>query len=227
MEDWNGYAVDIAVAIVLLISAVVAYARGFVREFFSLIVWVGAIAATVYSFDYLKEYARSFIQVRLLADGLTCFVVFLVTLTLLSFITGRLARVVSGSEMGPLDRALGFIFGVARGALVLCIAYIALTWVVPRDRQPPWLNQARSMTFIRAGADWLQEQVPITIPTDHKGKATKEAERQLRDAAKEAFLRGLAEPTPKASARAENTRKDAGYDTLERRNLDRLILGTQ
>jgi membrane protein required for colicin V production len=94
MGDFPVNVTDIAVIVVLLISALLAYARGFVHEVLAVAGWVGAIFATIYGFPYARPYARSLIPVELIADLVAGLVIFVVTLVLLSFVTRGAAGLV-------------------------------------------------------------------------------------------------------------------------------------
>ncbi len=48
--------------------------------------------------------------------------IFLIALIIISFITSRIADFIIDSRIGALDRTLGFLFGAARGILLLVVA---------------------------------------------------------------------------------------------------------
>ena len=104
--------VDIGVLLILLISAVLAYACGFVHEVLSVGGWIGAIFATFYGFPYAKPFARKYISLDLAADLTAGTVIFIVTLVFLSLITRAVAKSVKASALNVLDRSLGFLFGL-------------------------------------------------------------------------------------------------------------------
>jgi membrane protein required for colicin V production len=213
---------DIAVIVVLLVSALLAYARGFVHEVLAVGGWVGAIFATIYGYPYVKPYARSLIPVELIADLAAGVAIFVVTLILLSFVTHGASKMVKASALNFLDRSLGFLFGLARGAVIVCVAYLGLAWLMPPGEQPAWIRSAHSMPLIRQGAAVLQSLIPEDATTkgskaagDVQEKAEKllETQRVFRDML-------TIEPKAKDSGTAE------GYNRGERREMDRLIEGS-
>jgi len=213
---------DIAVIVIVLISALLAYARGFVHEVLAVGGWIGAIFATIYGYPYAKPYARSLIPVELIADLVAGVAIFVVTLIVLSFVTRGVSKMVKASALNFLDRSLGFLFGVARGAVIVCVAYLGLVWLMPPGEQPVWIRAAHSMPLIRQGAAILQSLIPedaASAGTKAAGSVQDKAEKMLET--QRAFRDMLTiEPKAKDSGTAE------GYNRGERREMDRLIEGS-
>ena len=122
--------------------------------------------------------------------------------------------------MGALDRPLGFIFGLLRGAVLVCLAYMLFVWAVkdPEDR-PPWVEEAKAMPYIQMGAQMIREIAPEELRSQAEKSAadTKQNLKKLQDA--ERSLRALSEPT-REDGGEENGRD--GYDECQRKQLDGL-----
>lgn len=214
---------DVAVIGVLLISALLAYARGFVHETLSVGAWVGAIVATIYGFPFLQAHGRNIIAIELAADLATGTVIFVVSLAVLSILTRSIARAVKDSALNAVDRALGFLFGLARGAVIVCIAYIGLELVIPRDDQPAFVQQARSMELILPGTELLVSLVP-----ERTGSAVSDAADDAKDKARDIMgtqklVKEILTPTPKSG----DTSEAGAYDDKERQDMQRLIENNQ
>jgi len=151
--------VDLLVIAILGVSALLGLSRGMVRELLGLGAWVLAGLAAFRFGPLLAPYARQAIDdpdIATPAAYLGVFVVVLIALSLAANLVGRLARV---SALGGLDRTLGLVFGLARGAAILIVAYIPLAWTPP-DRWPEAVLQARTMPFIHQGAVWAAGKLP-------------------------------------------------------------------
>jgi len=161
MSDLPITALDVAVLAVLLISAVAAFLRGFVHEVLAIGAWVGAALATLYGFGMVQPYARDLVAIPLLADIGAGMVLFLLVLIVLSVLTRLLAARVRGSALGALDRSLGLAYGVARGAVILALAWLVLAWALPQpgDR-PAWIQEAKSRRLVEGGAGLLARLAP-------------------------------------------------------------------
>ena len=111
---------DFIVLGVVLISALLAMVRGFTREVLSIASWAAAAAATLYFLPAGRELAHAYIKLepKILGDVIAGAAIFLVTLLIVSLITMKLSDVILDSRIGPFDRALGFVYGGARGLLL-------------------------------------------------------------------------------------------------------------
>jgi membrane protein required for colicin V production len=154
-------ALDMFVIGVIVLSGLLAFARGFVKEALSIVGWIGAIAASAYALPYVRPLTQHLVRSTAVADAIAAGVVFIVVLIILSVITSAIARRVKHSSLSALDRTLGLIFGLARGALLVCIAFIALSFVLPRggDR-PRWVADARTLPLVADATDRLTRLMP-------------------------------------------------------------------
>lgn len=210
---------DIGVIAVLLISALLAYARGFVHEVLAIVGWIGAIFATFYGFPYLQPYARQLIPMDLAADLTAGVIIFIFTLVFLSMFTRGVSKRVQDSALNALDRALGFLFGGLRGALIVVIAYIGLELVMPKEKQPAFIRDARSMQLIEPAAEELIKLLPDRY--GRGGGQGSSSSGTSTDAGK--VVLDIITPKPKT---AEPNTRD-GYGQGQRQDMDRLIGNTQ
>lgn len=219
MADLPFTVADIGVALVLLLSALLAFARGFVHEMLSVGAWLGAIVAVIFGLPYLRPVARQVISVPLLADTLAGAVLFIITLFVLSLLTRAIAGRVHDSALNAVDRSLGAIFGLARGALLVCLAYLPVEWLMPPPEQPAWLREARTMPLISDGAHWLRG----LVESDARQTGVDPlSERLKRDLEAERLARDMMSPVPKVPAPAGD-RKTPTYSEKDRRELERLL----
>ncbi|EPE99146.1 CvpA family protein [Rhizobium grahamii] len=144
---------------VVLFSAVLAMVRGFSREVLSIASWGGSAAAAYYFYPYLVPYAKKYTDDDRIAIVGSAAVVFLIALIVISFITMKIADFIIDSRIGALDRTLGFLFGAARGILLLVVAVAFWNWLVPENR-PSWVNNAKSKPFLDSMVVKLQSVLP-------------------------------------------------------------------
>ena len=136
---------DLAVIIALLVSALLAFMRGFVHEVLSIGAWVGASLTALYGLPLAQPFARKTIPIDWAADAAAAVVLFLAALLVLSFITNSLSKTVQASAMNNLDRSLGFVFGLARAAVILSILLIATDWLMDKTARPVWMQKAKTL----------------------------------------------------------------------------------
>lgn len=188
-------AFDVGVGILVLISAILATARGFTREVLSLATWAGSAAVAAYAYFNHKDIAREYIREELVADVVTVLGVFLIALIILHLITMRIADFVVDSKIGPLDRTLGFVFGVARGVLIAVVLVIFGQWLLG-PTLPSWAAESRSLPMLEEFGDSLIEVLPEDL------------EKQVTDILQK---RGIGAEEPPSDALPE----DEGTDALE------------
>jgi membrane protein required for colicin V production len=146
---------------VALFSAVLAMVRGFSREVLSVASWVGAAAAAYFLYPVLLPYAKEYTTSDTVAVVGSAAAVFLVALIVISFITMRVADFIIDSRIGALDRTLGFLFGAARGILLVVVAMLFFNWLVA-PQQPGWVTTAKSKPLL----DNLGSRLVALLPED-------------------------------------------------------------
>jgi membrane protein required for colicin V production len=206
---------DIAVIIVLLISAFLAYVRGLVHEVLSVAGWVGGGLITIYAFPFAQPFARDLISIELAADLAAGIAVFVISLAILSILTSAISKRVQNSTLNALDRSLGFLFGLARGGILICLLYMAIKWMMPIVDQPVWLRSARTMPLIETGA----QQLRALIPEEAAAKADTAAAETNKLIESQKVIEGLIAPKPKSGEMGTLE----GYGRKIRNEMERLI----
>ena len=215
--------VDLGVAVVLLLSAGLAFVRGFVKEVLGVAGWVGAAFATLYLLPLVEPLAKQYIPMPAPVPKITAAVAtFLVALVLFSFLAHALARRVRDSTLNALDRSLGFLFGLLRGAVVVCIAYLLVEMFLPPAEQPPWLHQARVMPIARTGKNMLCTLVPRKYREQCQSPAA--AGTPLPAATESGKESGF---LPRVLDKARDSGGETGYKRSPRKQLEQLIRSNQ
>src|SRR6201987_4676487 len=151
---------DLILLGVMLISGLLAMVRGFMREILSIAAWGAAAVVTLYSFQKLLPTAKTYFTNDTVAAAVVVAGVFLGTLIVVSVITVRISDMILDSRIGALDRTLGFLFGLGRGLLIVVVAFLFFTWLVPEKQRPDWVTSAKSRTVLQGTGDWLMSLLP-------------------------------------------------------------------
>jgi membrane protein required for colicin V production len=151
---------DFAVLGVVLLSGLLAMARGFVKELLALAGWIIAAIVTFVALPYAREPVRQFVKSHTIADIGTGIVIFLVVLVICGLVTSWLTRKMPGGTFGFLDGLLGLAFGLARGALLVSLAYLLLQIAFKEDNLPRWVSEARTREYLEQGATLLRRLNP-------------------------------------------------------------------
>ena len=199
---------DIAVIVIMLLSALIAFSMGFVRVMLALLGWVGAAIATLYGFRFARPIAHEWISVGFLADAAAGISVFLIALVALTFVSHAIGRRVRDSSLSTLDRSIGLVLGFFIGGVLVSLAYLGVLWIGRED----WVADARSRPLLIQGAATLQ----ATLPSEWRGSLPSYDGATLRRRFEE-----LVEPATKSPAQTTKP----GYTEQQRREMDRLIKG--
>src|SRR5919198_5842438 len=151
---------DIILLVVMLISALLAMVRGFMREVLSIASWAAAAIVTVLGFPKALPVVQGYISNDIVAKAVTIGGIFLGTLIIVSVITIKISDMVLDSRIGALDRTLGFLFGLARGLVIVVVAFLFFAWLVPERSQPTWVRDAKSKVVLKGTGDWLISMLP-------------------------------------------------------------------
>jgi membrane protein required for colicin V production len=216
---------DIGVVAIIVLSAIFAFARGFVREALSIVAWVGAAFITLRGFGAAFSVIDPMVKNPLLSQLIAGFGLFVICLIVLTIITSILARYVRTSALSAIDRTLGFIFGIARGALIVSLAYLLLDSAVAKDDRPAWVQQAKSTPFLHWGADELKVFLPEQLKSRSAGAADEIIKNLDPKAAAEALAKEAARAyvTPAAPQPAKPEQPAPAYRPVEQKKLNQLF----
>ena len=152
-------AFDVGVGILVLISALLATARGLTREVLSLATWAGSAGIAVWMWQYHPEIARGYVKEELVADVATIVVSFILALIVLHLLTMRIADFVVDSKIGPLDRTLGFVFGALRGVVIAVVVVVFGIWLFGNSL-PSWAQDSKSLPMLTQFGDGIIAALP-------------------------------------------------------------------
>jgi membrane protein required for colicin V production len=162
--------VDGVVAGVIVLSAILAYSRGFVREAMAIAGWVGA-AFLAYTFaaqaqplvkeiPVINKFLAESCELSLIAAFAA---VFALGLILAALFTPLLSSVVQRSVLGGLDQVLGFLFGVARGVVLVAVAFLVYDRAVAANTVP-MIDASRSAKIFASFQGDINQAVPSDAP---------------------------------------------------------------
>jgi membrane protein required for colicin V production len=152
---------DIVILAVVAISALLAFARGFVREALSMAAMFIAVLAVLWGFPLMRTPMRSMIETGWMADAVTIGLIFVLVYIAVRVATGRIHEWVHDSEpLGILDRTAGLLFGVARGFALAAVAALVVTSVAPPSMLPKSFKEAQFYPIVMLTADALKHLAP-------------------------------------------------------------------
>ena len=152
---------DYAVIGVFAGSLVLGVWRGLVREVISILGWVIAFLAANLLAGPIGPAMPQAIPTPELRVAAAYLAVFIGSLIVTSLVGLLLSKIVKAVGLGGVDRALGAVFGVARGLLIVLAATL-LAGLTSAPRQAYWRDSASGPLLAQA-AGALKPLLPQTL----------------------------------------------------------------
>jgi len=160
--------VDGGVAIVILVSAILAYSRGLVREILSIAGWVAAaVIAFIFApqaeplvreIPYLGDIIGTSFELSIIASFA---IVFAIALILTSIFTPIFSGLVQKSVLGGLDQGLGFVFGILRGLVLVMVGLIVYDYI---GAKVPLVDDSKTKELLADSQESVKEMIPTEAP---------------------------------------------------------------
>lgn len=223
MENAGFNAFDITVVGILLISGFLALRRGLIGEIMALGTWLIATVFTFSFFPLVRPLAEPHIQNVMLADAATGLGLFCLAIVILVPLGDFINDFIKGPTLGSIDRSLGFVFGLIRGFVIVCLLFMIVIYIWPAEsedddaKQPEWLSSAKTTATLTYGVELLKS----LVPEDSEEQIARKLE-ESREKAKEAkdnadLLEDLSIPMPSFPDSADETPafyEDNARDTM-------------
>lgn len=166
---------DIAVLVVVLISSLIAFLRGFIRESLTLVTLGLALAAAYFGAPHLQPFMEGWLGVvpgeevgklfgilpmDIVAYVLSRGAIFLTVLIALSIASHLMAEAVKAMGLGAIDRSLGVVFGLLRAMLVIAVLYLPVHLLVDAETKGRWFANSKTHAFVEAGSAKMASLIP-------------------------------------------------------------------
>lgn len=238
---------DFIVIAALLVSAVIAFLRGFIREVLTIFGVIGGLLAAYFAGPLLSPVIAGWLGVSedgetqhlfgilpypVLADILAYGAVFIVVVLVLSIISHFLSGWAKAVGLGALDRTFGVLFGIARGVVMLALFYLPFYLLVDVETRNEWFAGSKTVFYVDSAAGFIAEIMPDSMASDMEEKVEKQ-----KEAINEKMAEDIRERLQELDVLQNGDNKDQpmtqeelktpdGYRDKERENMDKLIEGS-
>ena len=158
--------IDILVLATFFISILCALYRGLVKELLSISSWIIAALAALYGFTYLRPLFSSFIENEAAVDLAAAASIALVVLIILTLINARITKSLRKSALSGLDRSLGFLFGIFRAVLLICVVFLVAKIPFSDKQIQAAAEKNFSIPYIEKSAAVLEKIIPDSLLED-------------------------------------------------------------
>lgn len=149
---------DLVILGIIALSALISLIRGFVKESISLITWIAAGIIAFRYFTPIAEMLNPQVSIPMLRAAIGFGVLFIGTLIFGAIINFIMGKLVSTTGLGGTDKALGVVFGGARGVLIVTMLVLlaSLTALPEAD----WWQNSATVGLFQNLAEWLKGVIP-------------------------------------------------------------------
>ena len=149
---------DILILGIILLSALISLVRGFVREAFSLAVWVLAFWVSWSFFRDLEVPLQAWIESPTVRLGVAFAALMIATLVVGGLVNFLIIQLVERTGMSGSDRLIGMVFGAARGVLLVAVL-VLLAGLTPMPEEDWWLESGL-VGYFQELSYWLRDLLP-------------------------------------------------------------------
>ncbi len=120
---------DIIILVIILLSGILSFQKGFIQEIMRISSWIGAVVVALYSYNPILPYVQKYVDMEIGASAITGASSFILSLVVFYIISHFISGIVKYSLIGSLNKSLGFIFGIIKGVVICSILYISIMYL--------------------------------------------------------------------------------------------------
>ena len=226
--------VDIVVGVVVLVSALISFMRGFIREVLTIAGVVGGILAAVFFGPPLAPTVRGWfgvvedkdvdagklfglIPMEFVADAVTYGAIFIIVVIILYIITHFISGAAKAVGLGPVDRTLGVVFGIARALVLLGLLYMPINVLIPQSNKEALFEGSATHGLIQEVSNAMAGFLP-----DYE-TVKQEADDQFKNKLQETDLLSGGKKDETIEVVPLDKQDQEGYQDEQRERLDELF----
>jgi membrane protein required for colicin V production len=232
--------IDIAVAIVLLISAGISFLRGLIREIFTIAGVVGGALAAIFFGPSLAGIFRSWfgivegeppeklfdlIPMNFVADGLAYAAIFIAFVIIISVFSQFFSAAIKAAGLGPIDRTLGVIFGLLRGVLLMALLYLPFHLLMDEQSKTKYFAESKTHIYIEKSAGFIAKYLPSSKDVEDKINEVEETQIKKKLFENNILSDGTEKKQTEQAAEkpVEEIKPETGYDQEDRQDIKDLF----
>lgn len=152
---------DIAIIVIILITALIGFMRGLVWMGIFLATWAAAILLAIKYKDAVSQALPIKLGSEIAQTGLAALLIFLGVLIAGAMINYLFSRAVTAIGLGTFDRILGTGLGIVLGALAITLLTMLLG-LTELPNQEHW-KSSRFIPKFQDASKWLQSLIPDNL----------------------------------------------------------------
>ncbi len=146
---------DWIIIAIILVSALISLKRGFVKEALSLITWIAAFIIARLFTENLSSLLAPYIETLSIRIVVAFLLLFVATLFAGAVVNNLIGYLIKATGLSGTDRALGMVFGIARGG-VFVVVLILLVGLTPAI-QDQWYRESSLIPHFAVMESWTRQ----------------------------------------------------------------------
>ncbi len=151
---------DFFVGLIFAYSILQCFVKGFTLSLISFMKWVLSTIVTIIAVPRLQPSVSDYIESEFINNVGLGILIFVFTLFLTILIGKSLARAVTWTGVGSIDKIFGLIFGIFKGYIVCVCIFSIFNWFYPYKNWGISAEDAFSFNLINKGSEILIEEFP-------------------------------------------------------------------
>tara|TARA_Y100000590_G_scaffold25193_1_gene28651 strand:+ start:424 stop:972 length:549 start_codon:yes stop_codon:yes gene_type:complete len=156
----NISAFDLIVSLIVVYSMAQCAAKGFMMSLLSFSKWLIALVVTIILVPKFNPLLQDYIESRFVIDiGFGIFV-YILSLFIIIYIGKAIAKVVTYTGLGSVDKIFGLLFGIFKGYVICVCVFSLFNWFYPHQDWPIETEGTYSFEIIYKGGEFLVDEFP-------------------------------------------------------------------
>lgn len=168
--------IDIGVFLIIGLSVLFAFLRGFIKSMLTLAGWILSIILTHGLFPIIQPYLAAEIKSPLLVILVGYSGLLLISLIIFAILNSFVSAALIVLQQGIIDRTLGILFGLFRGGLIVSFMYLSFTIIANlnlsvgngpnsdnNDYIPEVIQKAQTYKLLNIGKNALSNFIPGSL----------------------------------------------------------------
>lgn len=230
---------DIVVLVIMVISGIVAFLRGFVREVLTILGLGGAALTALTAGPMLAPGLENwltdgqpadevgkmwgFVPYDIAAAVFAYAGLFVVTLIIMSLISHWIAKSVHAIGLGPVDRSLGVVFGILRGLVLIGLLYMPFHLLMDQKDKDSWFGESSLHSYVEYTSEIMMVLMPESLQKDDEEEEVDPLGDLTGEEDIPASETQTLPDTGTDEEAADQEQTGQGYESLQRRAIDELI----
>ena len=152
--------IDLIYLIIMILSVVKCYRKGFVLSILAASKWLLAYVVTLILFSRIKPYFKNIIDSEYVLDISLGIVIFILVVFIILMINKGISKAVKFVGLGRLDSIFGLFFGFIRSYVVCVCLFSVIDIVYNYSKWPINVDKSYIFPYLEKGSNYLLNEFP-------------------------------------------------------------------